>query len=421
MRKRPALLLILLSILTLAAHQEIQTTDFTKVFGLPPFVFRALQFPSGEQTEALVQVKIGLVNDILQFVKRDDGTFEASYELTLDLLDSSGTIISEKALTNRVSVNDFEASNSRRSHIVHAFDFFAPAGPHSFHLEIIDSETRKRLLYNEKLDIKSFRDDHQQFSSIVFLNQGADDEKLRYNLTETYVNEDEQIAVLFALSGVKAGQPLELRYVLKEWDDSIVQSWQETITPEIGMLQLTRNITEHVPYAGNYTLEVSCQAEPKAVEIAGRFSVKFQPGQGNGASEAPSADKTYLALKYLCSDDEYQQIINSTGDSQETHIAAFWEPRDPTPNTAANELRDEFDRRTQFANLHFSIIQLKMQGWETDRGKIYILNGPPTWVRSQSNEFGRPPIEIWYYKSLDIRYVFRDKKGDGNYKLIHQE
>ena len=420
MRKRTTLLL-LPGIMALTAFQEIRTTDFTKIFGLPPFVFRAMQFPSSEQTETHLQVRLGLVNDILQFVKNDDGTYEAGYEMTLDLLDSAGTIVAEKALTHHISVADFQASNSRLSHNIHTFDFYAPAGDYSFHLEIIDVETRKRLLYNEKIEVKSFDDAQQQFSSIVFLSQNGDSEKHYYNLTETYVENDEEIAVLFAISGVTAGQPLQLEYYLKEWDDRIVHSWQETVTPEIGLLQLTRTITEHVPYAGNFTLEIKCRDNDRLAEVSGRFSVKYQPRHGNGAHKPISAHKTYPALKYLCTDEDYKQIMAADSSTRVQLLADFWQQRDPTPGTAANELRDEFNRRALFADTHFSVINLKKQGWQTDKGKVYIINGPPTWVRTQANEFGRPPIEIWYYNNLDIRFVFRDKKGDGNYKLIHQE
>lgn len=57
-------------------------------------------------------------------------------------------------------------------------------------------------------------------------------------------------------------------------------------------------------------------------------------------------------------------------------IALFWARRDPTPGTAQNEFRDEFERRVQFADQSFSVA--RQRGSLTDRGKVLILFGTPT-------------------------------------------
>ncbi len=56
-------------------------------------------------------------------------------------------------------------------------------------------------------------------------------------------------------------------------------------------------------------------------------------------------------------------------------IRNFWERRDPDPATAVNEARVAFWWRVSEANRRFS--GTARPGWKTDRGKIFILLGPP--------------------------------------------
>jgi len=62
-------------------------------------------------------------------------------------------------------------------------------------------------------------------------------------------------------------------------------------------------------------------------------------------------------------------------------VADFWKRRDPTPETAANEFRSMYYTRHAVADKAF---RAGIPGWMTDRGRIFILLGPPTDVIKQS-------------------------------------
>jgi GWxTD domain-containing protein len=55
-------------------------------------------------------------------------------------------------------------------------------------------------------------------------------------------------------------------------------------------------------------------------------------------------------------------------------IQRFWERRDPTPDTPRNEYKEEHYRRFEHALKTF---QEGIPGWKSDRGRIYIIHGPP--------------------------------------------
>jgi GWxTD domain-containing protein len=115
-------------------------------------------------------------------------------------------------------------------------------------------------------------------------------------------------------------------------------------------------------------------------------------------------------------------------ESQEEFIREFWQIRDPDPGTEENENKIEFERRIEYANMWFGWRnphkgrlkpeeQKKYRGWDTDRGRVYIILGPPdsliydnfalmTDDRKISSPEGRR-FEIWSYWRYRIFVVFR--------------
>ena len=68
-----------------------------------------------------------------------------------------------------------------------------------------------------------------------------------------------------------------------------------------------------------------------------------------------------------------------------------------------------------YANEHFS--GLAMDGWLTDRGRIFIKFGPPDDIERHPFELETRPYEIWRYYSLRKVFLFQDYTGFGDYRL----
>lgn len=82
-------------------------------------------------------------------------------------------------------------------------------------------------------------------------------------------------------------------------------------------------------------------------------------------------------VRYLLSrreEKEFKALPNDAARSE--WIRTFWRLHDPVPETPENEARITFWRRVVEANHLFD--DSAAPGWKTDRGKIYILIGPPT-------------------------------------------
>ena len=109
-------------------------------------------------------------------------------------------------------------------------------------------------------------------------------------------------------------------------------------------------------------------------------------------------------------------------------IETFWAKRDPNPKTPENEFKLEYYRRIALANKFFGVGGIP--GWRTDRGRFYILLGPPKEIErdlSPSNSaltMSQGPKETWQYWDLpnprlpyNLELAFVDKFGTGNYVL----
>jgi GWxTD domain-containing protein len=111
-------------------------------------------------------------------------------------------------------------------------------------------------------------------------------------------------------------------------------------------------------------------------------------------------DEERAAFKQLSNDEE-----------RDNFIEAFWQRRDPTPDTEENEYKEEHYRRIAYANEHFAA---GIPGWKSDRGRIYIMYGPADEVDSHPSggTYERPmeegggetstyPFEQWRYRYLE--------------------
>jgi GWxTD domain-containing protein len=111
-------------------------------------------------------------------------------------------------------------------------------------------------------------------------------------------------------------------------------------------------------------------------------------------------DQERAAFKQLSNDEE-----------RDNFIEAFWQRRDPTPDTEENEYKEEHYRRIAYSNEHFAA---GIPGWKSDRGRIYIMYGPADEVDSHPSggSYERPmeegggetstfPFEDWRYRYLE--------------------
>ncbi len=89
-------------------------------------------------------------------------------------------------------------------------------------------------------------------------------------------------------------------------------------------------------------------------------------------------------VRYIARPEEAKQFrALKTDNDRALFIERFWLRRDPSEATLTNEYRQMFWERVNEANRAFH--GSTTPGWKTDRGKIYILYGPPTEIQEDNS------------------------------------
>jgi len=172
--------------------------------------------------------------------------------------------------------------------------------------------------------------------------------------------------------------------------------------------------------------------DSKATDESGKPAAQAQPKDAVDPLKKPISEKqrkkNEKALKvelsrpykkwldedvvYIITDEEraaFKQLSND--EERDNFIEAFWQRRDPTPDTEENEFKEEHYARIAYANEHFAA---GVPGWKTDRGRIYIVFGKPDEVDSHPSggTYERPmeegggetstfPFEQWRYRYIE--------------------
>ena len=117
-------------------------------------------------------------------------------------------------------------------------------------------------------------------------------------------------------------------------------------------------------------------------------------------------------VRWIITDQEKSAFMQLSNDEErDQFIEAFWQRRDPTPDTEENEFKEEHYRRIAYANEHFAA---GVPGWKTDRGRMYIVFGPADEIDSHPSggSYERPmeegggetstfPFETWRYRYIE--------------------
>ena len=138
-------------------------------------------------------------------------------------------------------------------------------------------------------------------------------------------------------------------------------------------------------------------------------------------------------VAYIITEEERASFKRlSTDEERENFIEQFWLRRDPTPDTAENEFKEEHYRRIAYANERYAS---GIPGWKSDRGRIYITYGPADEIEDHPSggAYDRPveegggttstfPFEKWRYRWIegvgsDIEIEFVDPSMTGEFRM----
>ena len=122
------------------------------------------------------------------------------------------------------------------------------------------------------------------------------------------------------------------------------------------------------------------------------------------------------ALRYIASPGEIDSLKHGDFAARRRHLEEFWESRAPATGSALNEVMAQYYRRVDHARRTFGTLKA-LDGAKTDRGRIFILYGPPTSTDRRLDPTGGF-VEVWIYRGLSKKLTFLDTTKSGNYVLV---
>ncbi len=139
-----------------------------------------------------------------------------------------------------------------------------------------------------------------------------------------------------------------------------------------------------------------------------------------GVMSEEELDDFFRKSRYIATDKEiekYESLTTEVGKRQ--FMTDFWKARDEDPSDDRNQFLTDYMDRIAECNLKYGA--LGKEGWQTDRGRVYLIYGEPSEIERHPNETETRPYEIWYYNEIEggVVFIFADITGFSDYVLVH--
>jgi GWxTD domain-containing protein len=164
---------------------------------------------------------------------------------------------------------------------------------------------------------------------------------------------------------------------------------------------------------GTMRLRLEASAGDREATIEQEYRVRAR-GVPSGEQ---SLELMIRQMRAVMEPEDYDRLTSVPEEEKQAAFEEFWSLRDPTPETEENELLEQFFHRVEVVEEQFSVAE--SPGWETDRGRIYLVYGPPDERKTYtSGRFQEKLHEVWRYYGLRRRFVFVDELGNGEFVLV---
>ncbi|MGC9077398.1 MAG: GWxTD domain-containing protein [Candidatus Kapaibacteriota bacterium] len=158
---------------------------------------------------------------------------------------------------------------------------------------------------------------------------------------------------------------------------------------------------EHLAYLQDYELKL------KFENINDTINYNFKVVWDNPPLSLKNINYAIELMYYIITDTTYEHLLGLKRDQQWNEFFEIWRKFDTDTSTLFNEAMDEYYRRVDFAFLNFQTIT-EADGAKTDRGKIFILFGKPSYTQRIIDKDGNV-LEYWFYYSLKKKFTFATK------------
>jgi GWxTD domain-containing protein len=408
----------------------------------------AASFPSDSVGMSRIDVFIRVAYDFLVFKKsgimHTDSTFMARLEYAISLENRDGVFTENGSGTVVVYAGDYDATNTRDHYVLGLRTFYTQAGMFTVRLQLQDGNSTLERRVALPVKAVDFASPSLHIGGIVPLVVSGDDgpetpevagfsRSLNYAEVTTVAvpaSLDSNVHWRFRITKMDredSDEPLTEVAVVKEFDlqplrvlhgyrpegssgvrTSFPLMYDSSAAGAVYLFDLPLQSLD----IGTYRIDVFARhgEEQDSTRQMTRVFWREMPWSLN------DLDYAIFILRYIMTEEEYERMREGSESEKREKFKEFWKRRDPTPDTEHNEAMFEYYRRVDEAYFKFRTLYVR-DGADTDRGKIYILFGPPDDVK-RLFEDDEMVQEVWSYPSLNKTFRFLDKHRDRNLILV---
>ncbi len=355
----------------------------------------------------------------------------------------------------KYNLNSPEVKDSaQRTNLLDVQRYALPEGQYKMHFALVDVGNPGDTLSSFAEINIDFPDDEMVFSDIELLKSyekggSGTMEKNGFTLTPfvfNYFPENENMlsfyAELYHSHAVLQGEPFLFNFYIRPFEvDRKLDDYFKMVksNPDDVKVVLSSFDITNLP-SGNYLLVLEARDKNNALRASKElFFQRYNPNSQFNINSLMvlNTDNTFVGqitnrdtlvqyIKYLnpISTDMERNYVSAQLLSQDISVLRkyflnFWTERDKmNPEKAWND----YLLLVKQANHNFKSISL--DGYETDRGRVYLQYGQPNVISENYNEPAAYPYEIWQYYQLgdqhDKKFVFYSHDVVTNdFQLIH--
>lgn len=396
-------------------RNDLQKAPFRNLFFYKPF---SMPTTNPDTVQFIFYAKIA--NDLLQFVLQDTLYF-AKYELTLVIRNSQGESMAEEIKRGKISAETYAETNARNRFTREKLDFFLTPGEYDLFIELLDLESKNPLRQKEKIVLPNFFSKPFTATDLLFFKSQYEDSIIQKETFPYFPPvrslSDSSFKAKFYICSDGSPHRIHLNRTILNNDEQPVFTDSSDINLNSQIQRVDLHLDQELTF-GQYTLSVELTDGKTKTVLKSPLYIQWQ----SHSVFLPPLEQAIEVLRYVMDSDQWEKIRELPQNEQEQTLEQFWKERDPDPSTKVNELEEEYYQRVAFANHNFSSFQGGVDGWRTDRGRVYIIYGPPSDIERPPTSTGvQSSYEIWYYRNTQRRFVFLDKFGTGDYVLLSEE
>ncbi len=399
----------------------------------------AAQLPWDAGAQGIVAVFVRVADDFVVYRRNvaahPDSVFQGGMEISMELLDSAGNIAASTHERILVAAGNYEQTESRDSFTLVRRLIAAVPGKYTAVVHVEDAASSRKREFSLPVLVKTLDGPAPVLASLLPVEADSSAPQ-RYSAAGFGGSVPYARKALVAVSASAAGDAVWKWTIKDRRGDRVRVLAGDRIHPvdvlsgvstageqgAVARFSLAQRATSgasmfifEFPFdtldAGEYHFML--EAETKS----GRDSIS-QPLRIYWKDMPLTLRNPELALAvmwHILTEDEDKELRRGPDEELYDRIRAWWKAKNPSPGSARNAAMEEYFRRADHAFYAFQTLS-RNNGALTDRGKIYMLFGPPDDTRRELKR-GEPAREIWRYTSLDRTFIFIDRDRNGDYRL----